>query len=73
MMKASISTAMPRPMPNILMKLTPDVPKAKNVTDRSSAAVVTMRPVRSRPRATAWSLSPVRSCSSLIRESRNTS
>ncbi len=55
------------------MNVTPDVAKAKNVIDSSKAAAVTSRPVFSSPRATARSLSPVRSYSSLIRESRNTS
>ena len=36
-------------MPNSLMKLTPEVAKARNVTASSAAAAVTMRPVRSRP------------------------
>jgi len=35
---------MPRPIPNILMKLTPEVPKAKNVIASSAAAAVTIRP-----------------------------
>ncbi len=42
-------------------------------SDSSSAAAVTSRPVFSSPAATARSLSPVRSCSSFMRESRNTS
>ena len=56
-MVASISTASPSPMPNILRKLTPEVPKAK-VIESNSAAAVMMLPVRSRPSATDASLSP---------------
>ena len=55
------------------MKLMPEVPKARKVTERRAAAAVTIRPVRSRPMATEAVLSPVRSCSSLILESRKTS
>ena len=73
MTKASIRMASASVRPNILIIVTPDVPNAMNVTDINSAAAVTMRPVRSSPRATAVSLSPVRSCSSLMRESRKTS
>ena len=70
---ASMSTASASPTPNSLMNVTPDVAKAMNTTLISSAAAVTMRPVRSRPIATASVLSPVRSCSSLMRDRRNTS
>ena len=73
MRKASISTASVRPMPKSLMKVMLLVAKAMNTTAMSSAAAVTIRPVRSRPRATDSSLSPVRSYSSLMRERRNTS
>ena len=73
MRKASIRTARVRPTPNILMKLTPPVAKARKMTAISTAAAVTMRPVRSRPVATEVTLSAPASCSSLIRESRNTS
>ena len=70
---ASMITAIASPRPNSLMKVMPEVAKARKVTDRSRAAAVTMRPVCSRPAATEASLSPVRSYSSLMRESRNTS
>lgn len=70
---ASITIASARPMPNILMNVTPLSPNEANVTASSAAAAVTMRPVRSRPVATAWVLSTVRSYSSLMRDSRNTS
>ena len=73
MRKASISTARVRPMPNSLMKLTRLVAKARNTTAISTAAAVTIRPVRSRPRATERSLSAPWSCSSLMRDSRKTS
>ena len=45
-------------MPNSLMKRTCDVPNSRNVTEISTAAAVTIRPVRSRPTATECSLSP---------------
>ena len=60
-------------MPNSLRKLTWEVAKATNTMASRAAAVVTMRPVRSSPTATAATVSPVRSCSSLILDSRNTS
>ena len=65
--------ASPVPIPNIWMKLTLDVAKAKNVTAIRTAAVVTIRPVRARPPATASALSTPASCSSLIRDSTKTS
>ena len=68
-----MSTASASPTPKILMNVTPDVAKAMNTTLISTAAAVTMRPVCSSPVATAWVLSPVRSCSSLMRDRRNTS
>ena len=69
------STRMARavPIPNSLRKLTCEVAKATNTIASRAAAVVTMGPVRSSPTATAATVSPVRSCSSLIRDSRNTS
>src|SRR5262249_6405875 len=70
---ASISTAMARPTPKILMNETPEVAKAMKTTLMSTAAAVTIRPVRSRPRATECVVSWVRSCSSLMRESKKTS
>ena len=50
---ASIKMASPVPMPNSWMNVTFDVPKAKNVTAIRAPAVVTIRPVRARPPATA--------------------
>ena len=70
---ASISTASASPTPSSLMNVICDVAKAMNTTDSRPAAAVTMRPVRSSPTATEAVLSPVRSYSSLIRDSRNTS
>jgi hypothetical protein len=66
-------TATASPTPNSLMKLMPEVEKATKVMARSPLAAVTSRPVRSRPAATARVLSPVRSCSSLMRLRRKTS
>jgi hypothetical protein len=73
MTKASRSTARVRPIPKSLMKLTSEVAKARNTTEMSTAAAVTIPPVRSKPRATERTLSDPRSCSSLILDSRNTS
>jgi hypothetical protein len=70
---ASISTASARPIPNSLMKATPDVANARNTTLMSTALAVTMRPVRSKPIATELMLLWLMSCSSLMRERRNTS
>ena len=69
------STRMARavPIPNSLRKLTSEVAKATNTIASRAAAVVTMRPVRSSPAATEATVSPVRSCSSLILDNRNTS
>ena len=66
-----IATVMPRPM--ILMLVSVLVRKTMNTTASSSAAAVMMPAERCRPNATAEVLSPVRSYSSLIRDSRNTS
>ena len=60
-------------MPSILMIVTPLLANAMNTIAMSAAALVTRRPVRCRPRATAAVLSPVRSYSSLMREMRKTS
>ena len=70
---ASISTASARPTPNNLRKLTSAVPKARKVTASRTDAALTIRPVRSSPRATDAALSPVASYSSLMRDRRNTS
>ncbi len=71
--KASMTTASVRPRPNSLMKLTRPKAKATKTTAISTAAAVTMRPVRSRPTATDVTLSAPLSCSSLMRDSRKTS
>ncbi len=66
-MLASISTASATPSPFSLMKMISDVTKAPIATANSSAAAVTIRPVRSSPIATASeSLAPP-SLASLIR------
>ena len=70
---ASRMTARARPSPNSLMKVTWEVAKARKTTASKAAAAVTMRPVRSSPRATDDTLSPEASYSSLMRESRKTS
>src|SRR6266545_2801344 len=70
---ASTTIASALPIPKSWMKLTSEVAKARNTTASRAAAAVTMPPVRSSPRATAATVSPVRSCSSLIRLNRNTS
>ncbi len=72
MMVASISTASAVPSPFSLMKMISEVTKAPIAIENRSAAAVTIRPVRSRPIATASeSLAPA-SRASLIRDSRNT-
>ena len=70
---ASMMMAMPVPMPNIWMKLTLAVPKARNDNASRAAAVVTIRPARARPVATAWVLFWPESWASLILDSRKTS
>lgn len=60
------------PPPSSLSRPTLEVPSAMNTMASRAAAVVTIRPVRSRPIATAAVVSPRRSNSSLIRLSRNT-
>ena len=70
---ASMAMATASPTPKSLMNDTPEVAKAKKTAARSRAAAVTMRPLRSRPRATDETLSWVRSYSSLIRLRRKTS
>ena len=72
-MVASTRTAMASPTPSCLMARTsPAAKPAKTMTMRHAAEVM-MRPLRCRPTATARSLSPVSSCTSLMRESRKTS
>jgi hypothetical protein len=72
MIVASISTARAVPIPFSLMKMICEVAKAPIAMAKSSAAAVTMRPVRSRPMATASESEAPRSRDSLIRESRKT-
>ena len=54
------------------MKITSDVANAPIATQNSSAAAVTIRPVRSRPIATASRFDAPLSYASLMRDSRNT-
>ncbi len=72
MIVASISTASAVPIPFCLMKMISEVAKAPIAIENSSAAAVTMRPVRSRPIATPRESSAPASRASLIRESRKT-
>ena len=60
------------PIPTSLMKMTEEVAKAPIATQNSTAAWVTIRPVRSRPTATESLLEWPLSCASLIRVSKNT-
>ena len=70
---ASMRIAVARPSPSILRDGTGLPTKLRKTAIMISAAEVTTRPVAASPRATDSALSPVRSCSSRIRESRNTS
>ena len=72
MMLASISTASAVPTPFSLMKMICEVAKANIATAKSSAAAVTIRPVRSSPIATHSVSEAPLSRASLIRESRKT-
>jgi hypothetical protein len=72
MMLASISTASAVPIPFSLMKMIFEVAKANIATAKSSAAAVTIRPVRSSPIATESESEAPLSRASLIRESRKT-
>ena len=69
---ASIATARAIPIPTSLTITIDEVANAPTATQKSSAADVTTRPVRSSPSATASRFSSPASCASLIRESRNT-
>ena len=64
---ASIRTARSLPMPNNWMKLTELVPKAKKLTDRITAAIDTIRPLRANPVVTESVRVAPSSCSSSIR------
>src|SRR5262249_45160187 len=69
---ASIHTASAVPRPSSLMKISFEVVNAPIATANSSAAAVTIRPVRSSPIATASRSPAPASRASLIRDSRNT-
>ena len=60
------------PDADLLDSTTPDVANAPTAMQKSSAAAVTIRPVRSRPTATASRFGRPPSQPSLIRVSRNT-
>ncbi len=70
---ASTRIAVARPMPSIFSDGTGLAARLRNTTIMISAAEVMTRPVPASPRATDSALSPVRRCSSRIRDSRNTS
>ncbi len=70
---ASRSTAVARPRPNSLITRSDSKMKLPKTNTMISAAAVMTRAVAARPSATDVWLSPVRSHSSLTRESRNTS
>jgi hypothetical protein len=70
---ASMSTATARAKPTSLMTRSLPATKPANTTMMIAAADVMMRPERWSPSRTASSLGSPASCSSLIRESRNTS
>ena len=72
MIVASISTASAVPTPISLMKMISEVAKAPIAIENSSAAAVTIRPVRSSPIATDSRSAAPASRASLIRESRKT-
>ena len=59
-------------MANSLTTRTSDAAEAPTATQNSSAAAVTMRPLRSSPRATASRFGAPPSWASLIRAIRNT-
>ena len=63
----------PCPIPSALIRTMSAKANEPATTTTISAAEVTIRPLRSRPRATASVLSPVRSQTSFIRVSRKTS
>ncbi len=69
---ASIRTASGSPIPYALTSEMPETVNARKTTEIATAAAVTMRPVRSSPRATAAVGEPVSSYSSRVRDSRKT-
>ena len=70
---ASSSTASARPEPNSLTIRLSSSRKAPNTTTMIAAAAVITLAVAASPSATEFTASPVRSYSSLTRDSRNTS
>ena len=70
---ASSATAIAMPMPSALIRTMSANANDPATSTTISAADVTIRPLRSIPPATASTLSPVRSQTSFIRDSRNTS
>jgi hypothetical protein len=56
---ASIRIVKARPRPNSLTASTSPAVKPRNTTIMRAAAMVTIRPLRCSPIATAWSVSPV--------------
>jgi hypothetical protein len=72
-MVASRATAMAMPTPRALIRTMSAKAKEPATTTTIRAAEVTIRPLRSRPAATAVWLSPPRSQTSFIRDSRKTS
>ena len=72
-MVASTRIAVASPSPSIFSDGTGLATKLRKTTIMISAAEVMTRPVPARPRATDSTLSPVRTYSSRIRDSRNTS
>jgi hypothetical protein len=70
---ASRATAIATPSPSALISTMSANANEPATTTTIRAADVTIRPLRSRPRATASVLSPVASQTSFMRLSRNTS
>ena len=70
---ASTRIAVASPRPNSLIVVASPRMKLPNTVTMISAAAVITRAVDASPSATASALSPVRSYSSRMRESRNTS
>ena len=69
---ASRSTANATPRPSSLTKTSRERTRAPMASARHTAAALTIPPVRSRPRATAWSGVAPASCSSFMRPRRKT-
>lgn len=73
MTTASRRIPAPRAVASILMAVSGVADRARKARKRISAALVTSRPVRPMPRTTAWSVEPVASYSSRMRDRMNTS